>query len=699
MVPPSPPPPAPPLPPNYTLPPAAAFEGCPPIDAYAASPAERESAFARLTATTWVELGLTLSLGRDGVLTRYKSGDDTISTTRASWNFVQDGADSGAIFTSDGSTIEFVFESDSLHTSLGLLKPGAVSTSVGRLAQLPRVDAPRPYRDLVGTCWRRANDFDKGRTFERLWFPSAYVSVVGLLDGTCEVSSSIRSVQDSAALDPSGNPCPMPVGSIGRPDVAGDLLVTDWGTFRPLSDPSDEEAFVFDSWRSAIGEPFQAEGAVYGGSVRVTGRYDGGWVQGASTTLSFELDNVAAVGARLHELTLVFQRYEALASGNGSTPVGDADYHELRSFGEDRLEPGGTRRFDVDVVPAIAGEEVWASLELDLQLFTGEPAHNLGAFSVPVAEGTPVAPTPIPTPSLPSATAPSYYSCGRLDTGIEQSQLAFSTDGKLLAVGAYDANAEVQIWDVGRRALDYRITGGAKSTSGTSVAFAGDSLLRVHTSALDQYALDDGRLLANLIGGGYDVSDWLGAPAVSPDGHFMLLPHLRALELWSTDGWKAIRSLQGSNYENPLWGVFSPSGIVAAVDGNYTVWLIDPQRGAVLRKLEDHTNTPVCAAFGEDGDLLVTGALDQTLVLWNTDDGSIRRRLDGGNFLRDCAVGPDGTLVALRDLDVTLFRTDVDSAPVILPGHDKTLIALSPDGARIAAGGFGFVEFFCREAE
>ncbi|GAB2817614.1 hypothetical protein GCM10022221_14330 [Actinocorallia aurea] len=135
---------------------------------------------------------------------------------------------------------------------------------------------------------------------------------------------------------------------------------------------------------------------------------------------------------------------------------------------------------------------------------------------------------------------------------------------------------------------------------------------------------------------------------------------------------------------------YSPDGATVAFgveDGS--VLLCDSRTGLPLRTLRGHRDRAYAVAYAGD-DLLVTGAADGTLRLWEAATGRERRVID----VHPEGVWPvvtDGVRLAAGAADgaVRLWDLTVDDEPYLtLPGHDAPIYtcAFSPDGRWIVTG-------------
>jgi roadblock/LC7 domain-containing protein len=260
-----------------------------------------------------------------------------------------------------------------------------------------------------------------------------------------------------------------------------------------------------------------------------------------------------------------------------------------------------------------------------------------------------------------SRTAPSHLA-RRLTFGWAVNGVAFSPDGRLLAIASNDKTA--RLWDPATGEQLRTLTAHGGNVLG--VAFSPDGRLLATASDFDGAArLWDpatGEQLRTLTG----HTEWVRGVAFSPDGRLLATAsNDKTARLWDPATGEQLRTLTG--HDGQIHGVaFSPDGRLLATAGGHrdnTARLWDPATGEHLHTLTGHTGPVNAVAFSPDGRLLATAASYErpwtTARLWDPATGEHLHTLIGHSGDVDAvAFSPDGRLLATASNDKSVVLWD-----------------------------------------
>lgn len=227
------------------------------------------------------------------------------------------------------------------------------------------------------------------------------------------------------------------------------------------------------------------------------------------------------------------------------------------------------------------------------------------------------------------------------------SSVAFSPDGKILAVGGYRM---VRLLDPQSGKVLHQLNGAIGTVR--SLAFS-----------------HNGRWLA--AGGG-------------------LCQRSGEIQLWDLQSDTLARTITG--HRDCIYSVaFSPDGKLLA-SGSYDklIKLWDPSTGKEVRTLKDHIDAVFAVAFSPDGKWLASGSQDNSVKIWNVATGERLYTLgDPVDGISCIAFSPSGKQIAAAGYDMRIYVWSLTPASGSL---DQSLIAdegsilqiaWSPDGRRI----------------
>jgi WD40 repeat protein len=281
----------------------------------------------------------------------------------------------------------------------------------------------------------------------------------------------------------------------------------------------------------------------------------------------------------------------------------------------------------------------------------------------------------------------------------------FSRDGTRLASGGEDNT--VRLWDSSTGALLATCRGHKSNVLG--IAFRPDGA-RLVTTSFDGTVRQWDAATGREVEAPYDRHSGEVFTAVySPDGQWVASAGAdRTIRVWQATDRQDVAILHGHT------GVVARVAFAAdgrrlaslsrecwfqAGDDTVRVWEVDPR--ATLPVLRGHTNHVYPVAFSPDGRWIASGGWDDpvpgggarpSLRLWDAATGEPCAVLPHPGIVKTLAFSPDGSwLVAggdgfpLRIWDVATARLRKDlPAPTGSPWN----VAVSPDGARIAAAAF-----------
>ena len=331
----------------------------------------------------------------------------------------------------------------------------------------------------------------------------------------------------------------------------------------------------------------------------------------------------------------------------------------------------------------------------------------------------------------------------RIYTGHEDkvATVAFSPDGKTFLSGSADRT--LRQWDVESGAELLRLQG--HGTWVKSVAYSpdgrqalsasddstvrlwnletGDEMLRFtgHTDFVEQAvfspdgyqvlsASGDGTLRLWDLTNGAEVRRYRGhtqgvlSLAISPDGKTALTGSFdTTVRIWDVATGQQISEFdKHSAFVDPL--IFNPDGTLAvSADASGTdpesatddpVWMWDIATGEIVKQFVGHKDWVLSAAFSPDGASLVTGAKDNTAIVWNVDTAEavltlVRTDADpnADQWVNAVAYSPDGSQIATGTQDNLIILYDAATGAEIrrLEGHDSSVNSLqySNDGQMI----------------
>jgi WD40 repeat protein len=130
--------------------------------------------------------------------------------------------------------------------------------------------------------------------------------------------------------------------------------------------------------------------------------------------------------------------------------------------------------------------------------------------------------------------------------------------------------------------------------------------------------------------------------------------------------------------------------------GKVPLWLkelpeVEEVWSPLIQTLGFHSNWVTAVAFSHDGTQLASASRDETIKLWDSSTGELRKTLQGhSSWVSDVAFSHDGTQLASASRDETIKLWDPSTGELrkTLQGHSSWVhaVAFSHDGTQLASG-------------
>jgi WD40 repeat protein len=300
----------------------------------------------------------------------------------------------------------------------------------------------------------------------------------------------------------------------------------------------------------------------------------------------------------------------------------------------------------------------------------------------------------------PAVAAPKQVVKARiLSNSDRNAALAYSPDGKVIAVGTWDSVKLLELSSgkqlAGPARFNDWVCAVAFSPDGNLLASAGGSEFKPARNAYRPSAevrlwdrranVERGRLVGH--------TNKVLCAVFSPDGQTLATGSAdQTVRLWDLTNGKERGVLRGhSDAVSSL--AFSPdSKTVATAGWDGTVKLWDVFSGKERGTLHGHEDEVLAVAISGDGSTLASGGADWSVHVWDLATGQTRGVLKGHQgAVNSLNFSRDGTTLATGSGDETvrLWELATQHALITLRGHRSGIaaVAFSPDGRILASAG------------
>jgi len=174
----------------------------------------------------------------------------------------------------------------------------------------------------------------------------------------------------------------------------------------------------------------------------------------------------------------------------------------------------------------------------------------------------------------------------------------------------------------------------------------------------------------------------------SPDGKRLVsFAPDRRTRIWDVQSGACITTLR--NEADPRDVAIAPDGTLLAVVYGIDIQILDTTSWTRVALLEGHDLPVNCIDFSPNGNLLVSGASDCTIKVWNIASSTCVTTLELGSTVRGLSFSPDGKMIASRtDEDhIILWSLEHKTEVGNLNGEHTGVLhfSFSPDGNLLAA--------------
>lgn len=187
--------------------------------------------------------------------------------------------------------------------------------------------------------------------------------------------------------------------------------------------------------------------------------------------------------------------------------------------------------------------------------------------------------------------------------------LAYSPDGKMIASGSADRT--IKLWNAQTGEQKQTLIG---HTSGIDILFYpnGKKLVSCDDNTIRTWCIDTGKVLNSIE---MDV-ELIYSLAIAPDGKtYASGDDKHEIRIWDAATGELLKTIKKKAATNFL--AFSPDGKVLASAGYERIYFWNPTTGELIKTLKGHIGPVNSIAFSSDGEKLVSGGRDSTVIFWD----------------------------------------------------------------------------------
>ncbi|WP_254563524.1 WD40 repeat domain-containing protein [Oscillatoria sp. HE19RPO] len=296
-------------------------------------------------------------------------------------------------------------------------------------------------------------------------------------------------------------------------------------------------------------------------------------------------------------------------------------------------------------------------------------------------------------PIAPTWNNPELYLAIEGESATIQS-LAFSPDGRFIALGGGRNDPRIEIWDLQRekrirhwKTYQNRVLALAFSPDGNTLVSSGDG------GAIEVWDVQEGQLLHQFLEHRSNVLSL----AISPDGRNLVSGGLDGIRFWDLRDRQLIRVLLNLQ---PIYSVaFRGDGKLIAAgthQGNIILWPVIPGEGATivgnpLPTSFQHDRGITTLDFTPDGNRLISGSFDTTIKCWDLVNRELVYTLvDHPSWIKSLKINPNGQLFASASRDgIRFWNLETAEAVGFISAESDwaQAIAWYPNGLTLATGG------------